>query len=92
MEYNLLTPQVHTRREDLDKLRKTVSEYRQQLAWYDAFDPTAAAGLAAVEEASVTNLTIQLAELKTALANVQRRVGSIRPATRRGWTPRGSND
>ena len=87
MEYNPLTPQVHALREDLGKLRKTVTEHRQQLAWYNAFDPTAAASLAAVEEAKLTDLTIKLAELETTLASVTRRVVRIRPATRRGWNP-----
>lgn len=87
MEYNPLTPQVHAHREDLHKLRKTVGECRQKLAWYDTFAPAAAASLAAVEEATVTDLTIQLAELNHALANAKRCVGSISPATRRGWNP-----
>lgn len=87
MEYNPLTPKVRARREDLQKLRNAVSERKQQLAWYNAFDPTAAANLAAVEESTITELTFQRAELQAALVDTKRRVGSIRPATRRGLNP-----
>lgn len=87
MEYNTLASQVRTRREALDERRKTASDLRLQLDWHDALDPTATASRARAEEATITNLTIQLAELETALANAKGRVGSIRPATRRGWNP-----
>jgi Zc3h12a-like Ribonuclease NYN domain len=87
VEYNPLTAQVRSRREDLDALRKTVSELTLQLGWYDAFDPTAAASLAAVEEANIASLAIQLAELEKTLANTKRRVEGIRSTARLGWNP-----
>lgn len=87
VEFNSLTPQVQSRRDDLTKLRETASEYSKQLAWYDAFDPVAAGSAAAADEALAADCEVQLAELGKDLARAKEQVETIRPATLLGWRP-----
>lgn len=87
LEYNTLTSEVRSRKEGLDKLRKLVADLRLHLAWYDAFDPVAAASLATDAEATAANREIQLAELEEAFKNSRDVAESLRSAARFGWNP-----
>jgi hypothetical protein len=87
VEYNPLTAQVQSRKVALGELRATTADLRSRLGWYDAFDPSGAAGLGEIEARTVTRLNVQLLELDTALAIAKERAERVRPATLSGWNP-----
>lgn len=87
VEYNPLTGQVQSRKHALGELRATRADLRLRLGWYDAFDPSAAAGLGEFEARTVASLDVQLPELETALANAKEGAERVRPATLSGWNP-----